>query len=307
MIRFTEGNIFESPAQTLVNTVNTEGVMGKGIAKEFKRLFPGMFKEYQLLCEDHRIQLGKLWMYRTPHKLVLNFPTKEHWRQPSRIKFIRTGLARFVDTFEDLRISSIAFPRLGCGNGELDWKEVKPVMQEYLTGLPIDIYIYEKFVQLVPEHKNIKMMKKWLVTEPSSYPFAEVEQDIKDVLKNKDKFTFNNKSFQVEARKDGTVFSSSDQSFLVPWRGGEFAHGWLEIWQYLREKGVCTTQDIERMGYDQPNIILHLMLSLNFLKELKMNHEKITLAVQLRPVEPQKRERDLFEQRLDTTQAIRLE
>lgn len=307
MIRFTEGNIFESPAQTLVNTVNTVGAMGKGIAKEFKRLFPTMFKEYQTLCEDGKIKMGVLWMYRTPHKAVLNFPTKTHWRQPSTIKFIKTGLTRFVDTYEDLRITSIAFPRLGCGNGELDWEVVKPLMQSYLTGLPIDIYIYEKFVQLIPEHKTVKMMKEWLVTEPMSYPFDEFEQDIKVILSANSNYSIGDRSFQVVINEEGTIFTASDHTFLVPWRGGEFGQGWLDIWQYLREKGVCTTRDIERMGFDHPEYILHLLLSLDFLKELKMSHDKISLAVQLKPIETNKRGRDLFQQQLDRTQIIGLE
>ena len=81
---FVEGNIFDSPAQTLVNTVNTVGAMGKGLAKEFKRLFPDMFKEYQRLCESGELTVGKLWIYHTPNKSVLSFPTKQHWKQPTR-------------------------------------------------------------------------------------------------------------------------------------------------------------------------------------------------------------------------------
>ena len=90
-ITYVRGNLFESPAQVLVNTVNTVGVMGKGVALEFKKLFPEMFEEYRRLCEGRLLKIGMLHIYRTPHKWVLNFPTKEHWRQPSRVEYIDAG------------------------------------------------------------------------------------------------------------------------------------------------------------------------------------------------------------------------
>src|SRR5688572_19031838 len=116
MITYVKGSIFASPARVLVNTVNTEGVMGKGIALRFKQVYPEMFTQYQQLCERGRITIGKLWLYKTSHKWILNFPTKRTWRQPSQIGFIEAGLSKFSQEFVDLKIHSIAFPALGCGN-----------------------------------------------------------------------------------------------------------------------------------------------------------------------------------------------
>lgn len=96
MIRYVEQNIFESPAQVIVNTVNTVGVMGKGIAKDFKKYYPEMFKEYQRYCEIGALEVGKLWLYKTPNKWVLNFPTKKHWRNPSRLEYIESGLKNLL-------------------------------------------------------------------------------------------------------------------------------------------------------------------------------------------------------------------
>ncbi|HEY2987098.1 MAG TPA: macro domain-containing protein, partial [Candidatus Binatia bacterium] len=167
-----------------MNTVNTVGVMGKGLAKTFKDIYPEMFFRYQKLCESKLFQTGKLWLYKTDHKWVLNFPTKQHWRSPSRPEYIEAGLQKFVSIYSDLSITSIAFPQLGCGNGELDWASVvKPLMTKYLDNLPIDVFVYvygESFK--IPEHKDIEAMKSWLCSEPRSLPFAEMWTDLNNVV-----------------------------------------------------------------------------------------------------------------------------
>jgi O-acetyl-ADP-ribose deacetylase (regulator of RNase III) len=143
MIRYVEGDIFDSKAQTLVNPVNTVGVMGKGLAAEFKRRYPQMFREYWALCQSGRFTVGQLWLYRASDKWILNFPTKRHWRDKSRLEDIETGLQRFVATYEDNGITSIAFPMLGSGLGGLNWEtEVRPLMERYLQALPMPIEIY---------------------------------------------------------------------------------------------------------------------------------------------------------------------
>lgn len=143
MITYVKMNIFESPAQVIVNTVNTVGVMGKGIAKQFKEFYPEMFMEYQRFCELKLLEVGKLWIYKTENKWNLNFPTKKHWRNPSKIDYIEEDLQKFVANYKEKGIRSISFPPLGCGNGGLNWeKEVKPLMEKYLKNLDIDIFIH---------------------------------------------------------------------------------------------------------------------------------------------------------------------
>ena len=112
MILYVEGSLFNSPAQVLVNTVNTVGVMGKGIALEFKTLYPEMFAHYRQLCETGQLTVGKLWLYKSPNKWVLSFPTKTTWRLPSHVDYIRKGLHTFVENYERVGIHSIAFPAL---------------------------------------------------------------------------------------------------------------------------------------------------------------------------------------------------
>lgn len=189
MILYVQGTLFQSPAQTLVNTVNTVGVMGKGVALEFKRLFPEMYVQYRALCENGQFRVGQLWLYKTPQKWVLNFPTKEHWRAPSRLEYVEAGLQKFVQVYSDWGIHSIAFPALGCGNGQLNFEaQVRPLMERYLKNLPIDIFIYPDRKSSFVEHLNITEMEAWLRSEPSSLPFSEVWQDLGIILAEKDTF-----------------------------------------------------------------------------------------------------------------------
>lgn len=145
MLKFVKGDIFESDAQTLVNTVNCRGVMGKGLALEFKRRFPQMFEGYKRECEAGRLRIGTLHLYRGPNRWILNFPTKDHWRGRSKIEYIERGLQYFVEHYKEWGITSIAFPKLGCNLGGLDWREVKEKMIKYLEDLAdIEIYVYEE-------------------------------------------------------------------------------------------------------------------------------------------------------------------
>ena len=98
MLSYLYGNLLDSPAQVLVNPVNTVGVMGKGIALQFKNKYPSMFKSYQKLCEGHLLDVGKLYLWKSPEKWILLFSTKKHWRDPSKIEYIESGLKKFMST-----------------------------------------------------------------------------------------------------------------------------------------------------------------------------------------------------------------
>lgn len=179
MIEYIEGNIFDSPAQVIVNTVNTVGVMGKGIALSFKQRYPDMFQKYKAVCEKHLLTIGKLMLCYEPDHWLLLFPTKENWRNPSKIEYLEKGLMKFVDTYADKNITSIAFPRLGCGNGELDWNVVRPVMEKYLKPLPIDVYIYLGInSESIPEHKEPKKTINWLKANAKDMSFNGVKDDL---------------------------------------------------------------------------------------------------------------------------------
>src|SRR5271168_538195 len=143
MIRVRIGDIFESNAQTLVNTVNTVGVMGKGVALGFRKHFPEMYDDYVRRCERHEVQLGKPYLFRRvvpPH--IINFPTKEHWRSVSRLEDIVKGLRYLQEHVQAWGVTSLAVPPLGCGEGQLEWRVVGPTLYRglYELGIPVELY-----------------------------------------------------------------------------------------------------------------------------------------------------------------------
>src|SRR5271155_44267 len=157
MITYAEGNLLNADAEALVNTVNTVGVMGKGIALMFKEAFPENFELYREACKGHGIEIGRVFPTERRDvmggpKWIINFPTKQHWRAPSRIEWIEQGLTDLRHFIEEYSIRSIALPPLGSGNGGLDWQQVRPLIVGALGSLPdVRIVVYEP----TPEYQNV--------------------------------------------------------------------------------------------------------------------------------------------------------
>lgn len=146
MFKAMIGDLFASRAQTLVNTVNCVGVMGKGIAAEFKRRYPAMFKDYQARCRRGEVRLGEPYLYvDAAGARIVNFPTKGHWRAASRIADIERGLDCLAAHASVWGITGMAMPPLGCGNGGLDWAEVGPLVWRKLHALPLDVELYAPY------------------------------------------------------------------------------------------------------------------------------------------------------------------
>ena len=147
MITYKTGNLLEASTEALVNTVNTIGVMGKGIALQFKKTFPHNFKVYQQAVKEGRIRTGSVLVVPVSQvngvRFIINFPTKEHWRSPSTLAYIESGLRDLVQVLQDYDIHSVALPPLGCGNGGLSWQDVKPLIEKALADVPTDVLVYE--------------------------------------------------------------------------------------------------------------------------------------------------------------------
>src|SRR5258708_20452702 len=146
MTRVLIGDLFESKAQTLVNTVNTVGVMGKGVALGFRKRFPEMYQDYVRRCERREVHLGEPYLYRrlvAPH--IINFPTKDHWRSVSKLDDIVAGLRYLEDYISEWGITSLAVPPLGCGGGRLDWGVVWPYLFRPLSALRMSTIMYYPF------------------------------------------------------------------------------------------------------------------------------------------------------------------
>jgi len=159
MIHYIQGNILESDAQALVNTVNTVGVMGKGIALQFKKAYPNNFNAYQNACKRKEIAIGRLFVTKdnnlnSGEKIIINFPTKKDWRKPSEYSFIEKGLDDLVQFIKNQYLQSVAIPPLGAGNGGLEWEKVKKILEQKLKDLDIEIFIYEPTYEIKEQLKT---------------------------------------------------------------------------------------------------------------------------------------------------------
>ncbi len=148
MFKLLKGDLLEAQAEALVNTVNTKGVMGKGVALQFKRAFRNNYKAYTVACERGEVEVGKVFVFDRGTldnpRYIFNFPTKKHWRQRSRIEYIQDGLEDLVREIRNHDIQSIALPPLGCGYGGLSWDEVRVLIKEAANRLPeVEFLVYE--------------------------------------------------------------------------------------------------------------------------------------------------------------------
>ena len=271
MINYVVCDLFLSPASVLVNTVNTVGVMGKGIAKDFKHIYPEMFHEYQDLCERGLLEVGKLHLFKTPNKWILNFPTKKHWRHPSRVEYIRAGLKKFVATHHQYGITSVSFPQLGCGNGELDWvTQVRPIMEELLGTLPITVFIHLSDVTdpFTPEHSNMAEVKKWLRQEPESLAFTEVWDDLVVMLASPSHLHTcdHNEPFTalLDSTNRGLILRTQHHEHVIPY------DALTELWQFVRQSGFVAGTRLPGGYHVVHSYLLTLLAQLPYLAPVVM-------------------------------------
>jgi O-acetyl-ADP-ribose deacetylase (regulator of RNase III) len=160
MIELKKGNLLDADAEALVNTVNTVGVMGKGIALQFRQAFPENFRAYEAACKRGQVQPGRMFVFHanTLHhpKIIVNFPTKRHWKGKSKIEDIDLGLKDLIEVVKREQIKSIAVPPLGCGNGGLKWSEVRPRIEKAFENVPaVKAYLYEPAGAPKPAEMNV--------------------------------------------------------------------------------------------------------------------------------------------------------
>ncbi len=267
MIKYIEGNIFDSPAQVIVNTVNTVGVMGKGLALQFKNRYPDMFAKYRTVCEKHQLATGQLMLWHGPDHWVLLFPTKQNWRNPSKLEYIEQGLLKFVNTYTEHGICSIAFPKLGCGNGELAWDDVKPLMEKHLKPLPIDVYIYlgPKLAN-APEHKQQEATIEWMRKHAKDMSFNGLKDDI--IINTRlipYSFKYNGACYDAKW-SNGLAFECTDTKEQITISEDSF----FETWDRIRNKSVffAPSSDIPQ------ELICALLLSLGYLTEIRLQNSR---------------------------------
>jgi len=146
MIRYVRGDIFKANTEALVNPVNCVGVMGRGLALSFKNLFPDNFRAYAEVCRRGALVPGRMFVFETDldtPRYIINFPTKRHWRDGSRLEDIEAGLTALAEEIRSRGIRSVAVPPLGCGLGGLEWADVRPRIERALSGLDAEVVVFE--------------------------------------------------------------------------------------------------------------------------------------------------------------------
>lgn len=282
MITYLRTNIFESNAHVLVNTVNTVGVMGKGLAKEFKRLYPNMFDSYQKYCESGHLSTGKLQLFRTTNKWVLNFPTKQNWRDSSKLEYIESGLQKFVDSYEKQGVKSISFPMLGCGNGGLDWElQVKPLMEKYLKKLPIEIFIHiGKVDELKPEHSNQKEIDTWLKSEAQYLSSIEFYRHLKHrysgLINNVNEQNIKFSVHQVVVDEE-EAFCLEQDSKKICLTESTIHH----IWRTLKTNGVLQSKVLSLELAQYADMVMVFLSQLEYISLTQLGDIETQMAVRL--------------------------
>ncbi|WP_051209343.1 macro domain-containing protein [Butyrivibrio sp. WCD3002] len=255
MIKYLKGDIFSSPAQVITNTVNLEGVMGKGIALEFKKRYPKMFDAYKKKCDSGEFKIGNLMLFREVDKQILLFPTKDRWRAKSQLEYIEKGLIKFAQNWDKLGIHSIAFPALGCGNGGLLWDDVRKLMEKYLKKLPIDIYIYiDSYFDSKSNIEELSDIEKMMKGEVGLEGYVLFRHRCITYIKENGFVTVDDgKKWTLSADNELQLDSSIvDENCLI------------HAWDYIRNVKVISREDAKKKDNSLVYPLMGLMKSLDY-------------------------------------------
>lgn len=273
MLRFHRTSLLDSKAQTIVNTVNTVGVMGKGIAADFKKKFPDMYKDYKRHCDSGKFSAGTSWLWKGNDQWVLNFATKKHWRNPSKIDYLQSGLLEFRENFEDWGIREIAFPRLGCGNGGLNWDDVRPLMIKHLRDLPITVYIhdFEKNIGSLEHSDDDDDDKLPLFASNVPVNFDNFCGDIKRLIErhNGELGTFKfERKFCLSISDEFEISLTDDENTVVANKDDLF-----QIWSQLGHSPV-SRYDLPESAYDNAMVVFSILSQLAYIRAINLADQK---------------------------------
>lgn len=287
MLTYVYSDIFTSPARVLVNPVNTTGAMAHGLADAFKRIYPPMYTAYRTLCQDDQFSVGQLFLYRTPHKWVLNFPVKKHPRANARLEFIEQGLQKFASIYADQHFDSVSFPMLGVEDG-LDWETVRPLYEGYLKPLPIMIYVHlSEENPLETERLYLPTVRKWLSSVPQSVPFATFWNDLKRAIRKHEHFETLEETPRAfrplidDKRGSVRVYPSDEaESILLP------RSQWVDFWQYLTAVGYLLPANMPNGLDATAPYLLALLAGLPYVRPLYISHNAHTRTQGLHYIPP---------------------
>jgi len=287
MITYVHGDLFYSPARVLVNPVNTVGAMGSGTAYDFKRFFPDMYEQYRELCQRDEFSIGQLMLYRTPHKWIMNFPTRRHFRAEASLEHIEAGLKKFVRIYAEQDITSVSFPALGTVDDEgLTWDEVKPVMESFLEHLPISIYVHIHTEKTADERRSTRAMKKWLNGRPSGVSFDDFWREMLGLVKGGiDKQP--HIPFQVVAtegkgrqRLSMKLTSKRGEQVFLP------ETQLRDLWQYVVRAGYILPQNLPAGLEEHASMMMILLAQLSMLRPIQLERQNGDVYTGLQYIPP---------------------
>lgn len=243
-IVYIKGDLFSSNADYLVNAVNTVGVMGKGIAKSFKEKYPATNDTYVSVCQNHNFDIGHLIVTREKGKGIILFPTKKHWRNPSKLEYIEAGLRKLCDLSFVLNGNAMAFPKLGCGNGGLNWKDVQPLMERYLKYIPMISYVYtDSSDALIPRQVIINDLQKWDIESRDLCGYDELK-------------------YLLNINKDEANSKLDDAEFDVKMSG---------LWTWIRQNGSFEISDLPGEYMEESDYLVDKLNENGFLYPIELS------------------------------------
>lgn len=294
MITYVYDDLFYSPARALVNPVNTVGTMGAGLAYDFKRFFPEMFEAYREVCQEDRLEVGQLMLYKTAHKWVLNFPTKRHYRAAATLEHIEMGLQKFASIYAEAALTSVSFPKLGADEDGLDWDAVRPRMEAYLEPLPLMIYIHlgEHEDDPLPspvESRSTRAMRSWLNTLPRLVSFKEFWGDLAKAVRSQEWWQSVDgfRTFRVmvtepkgRQRRSIKLMPKRGESIFVP------ETQLLDLWQYVQRAGYILPQNLPAGLDEHADYLVTLLAALPYFRMVYLAPTDQTPTVGLHYIPP---------------------
>lgn len=289
MITYVNGDLLLSPAKVLVNPVNLAGMMGKGLSGDFRRLYPEMAERYRQLCDNGTFQHRNLYLYRTPHKWILNFPVKQHWRSNITLDMLEAGLQKFAGIYAEQRITSISFPMLSEGAVNLHWDtEVRPLMESYLDALPLNVYIH---VSQQDQPRNMRAISARLSSVPQEIPFEKFWRDLSRVISSTTHFeTEDGATFEIvperrRGRRSGRSLTIEREHESVYLSESLLS----DLWIALRAAGYLLPDNLPGGLEQHADALVPLLSRLDYIKPVELGNSEEAMLLGLHYLSPARR------------------
>ena len=252
VIKYTKGDIFDSQCQAIINTVNCEGKMGKGLAYQFKKKFPEMEQDYVKVCLNGELYPGKLHIYQEKNFLIINFPTKKKWREKSKIEYIIIGLRKLKEEIIKKGIKSVAIPPLGAGNGGLNWNEVKTEINRELLDIEDVVFeVYEPSTNINKKGKEPEINFDVLILAYICKNLKKVDSsNLKSVVKLLSIFSQGN--MKIANLKNSTKTMKSFKEFYS-------LKDYSEIYKLINSKLISNSIELKQRKWRNVDILIKLV------------------------------------------------